>query len=64
MMETISTFETLANIYQTTRQNIPEDSHLHLNTVLEHRSFGIETSSGKKICFNIVLILRFIILIN
>jgi hypothetical protein len=29
MMEAISTSETLANLYETTRRNIPEDSHLH-----------------------------------
>jgi hypothetical protein len=29
MMETVSSSETWANIYQTTRRNIPEDSHLH-----------------------------------
>jgi hypothetical protein len=28
MMETASTFETSVNIYQTTRRNIPEESHL------------------------------------
>jgi hypothetical protein len=30
MMETASTSETLVNFYQTTRRNIPEDSHLHI----------------------------------
>jgi hypothetical protein len=29
MMETASTSETPVNIYQNTRRNIPEDSHLH-----------------------------------
>jgi hypothetical protein len=28
-MEAISTYETSVNFYQTTRRNIPEDSHLH-----------------------------------
>jgi hypothetical protein len=28
MMEAVSTFETPVNFYQTTRRNIPEDSHL------------------------------------
>jgi hypothetical protein len=28
MMGTVSTFETSADIYQTTRRNIPEDNHL------------------------------------
>jgi hypothetical protein len=29
MTETVSTSETSANIYQTTRRNIPEDGHHH-----------------------------------
>jgi hypothetical protein len=29
MMETARTSETSVNVYQTTRCNIPEDSHLH-----------------------------------
>jgi hypothetical protein len=29
MMEATSTSETSVNLYQTTRRNIPEDSHLH-----------------------------------
>jgi hypothetical protein len=29
MMEAVSRFETSVNFYQTTRRNIPEDSHLH-----------------------------------
>jgi hypothetical protein len=29
MMETVSSCETPVNIYQTTRRNNPEDSHLH-----------------------------------
>jgi hypothetical protein len=33
MMETASTSETSINFYQTTRRNIPEDSHLHFATV-------------------------------
>jgi hypothetical protein len=28
-MEAVSSSETSVNIYQTTRRNIPEDSHLH-----------------------------------
>jgi hypothetical protein len=30
MMEAVSTSQTSANFYQTTRRNIPEDSHLHI----------------------------------
>jgi hypothetical protein len=29
MMEAVSTSEKLVNVYQTTRHNNPEDSHLH-----------------------------------
>jgi hypothetical protein len=29
-MEAASTSETLVNFYQTTRRNVPEDSHLHI----------------------------------
>jgi hypothetical protein len=29
MMEAVSFSETLASVYQTTRQNVPEDSDLH-----------------------------------
>jgi hypothetical protein len=30
MMEAVTTFETSVNFYQTTRHNVPEDSHLHI----------------------------------
>jgi hypothetical protein len=30
MMKTVNISETSVNIYQTTRHNIPEDSHLHI----------------------------------
>jgi hypothetical protein len=30
MMEAVSTSETLVNFYETTRRNIPKDSHLQL----------------------------------
>jgi hypothetical protein len=29
MIEAASTYETSVNFYQTTRRNIPEDSHIH-----------------------------------
>jgi hypothetical protein len=29
MMDAVSTSETLVNVYQTTRRNNPQDSHLH-----------------------------------
>jgi hypothetical protein len=38
MMEAASTSETLVNLYQTTRRNIPEDSHL-LNIKFFQRGF-------------------------
>jgi hypothetical protein len=34
LMEAVSSSETSVNIYQTTRHNIPEDSHLHVHIVL------------------------------
>jgi hypothetical protein len=34
MMEAASTSETSVNFYQTTRRNIPEDSHLQIPTYL------------------------------
>jgi hypothetical protein len=37
MIEAVSNSETPENIYQTTRRNNPEDSHLHI-----HRSHGTE----------------------
>jgi hypothetical protein len=30
MLEAVSTFETSVNFYQTSRRNIPEDSHLQI----------------------------------
>jgi hypothetical protein len=34
MMYAVSTSETSVNLYQTTRRNIPEDTHLHLQSIL------------------------------
>jgi hypothetical protein len=34
MMQAVSTSETSVNFYQTTRRNIPEDSHLHHHLLL------------------------------
>jgi hypothetical protein len=34
MMEAARTFETSINLYQTTRRNNPEDSHLHIDCLL------------------------------
>jgi hypothetical protein len=33
LMEAVCTPETLVNFYQTARRSIPEDSHLHTETV-------------------------------
>jgi hypothetical protein len=42
MMEAVRTSETSANFYQTTRRNIPEDSHLHTrcreNLISQHNA--------------------------
>jgi hypothetical protein len=38
MMEAESTSETSVNFYQTTRRNIPEDSHLHIRRRLKLKS--------------------------
>jgi hypothetical protein len=35
MMEAVNTYETSVNVYQTTRLNNPEDSHLHYSVFLE-----------------------------
>jgi hypothetical protein len=37
MMKAESTFETSVSLYQTTRRNIPEDSHLYLSNSTERR---------------------------
>jgi hypothetical protein len=44
MMEAVSTFETLVSFCQTTRRDIPEDSHLHIRlreNLKCHLKFGI-----------------------
>jgi hypothetical protein len=43
-METASTFETSVNLYQTTRRNIPEDSHLQV---------GFSSGRSLKNCYRI-----------
>jgi hypothetical protein len=40
MMETASSFETSVNFYQTTRRNIPEDSHLYVVSQFSPASAG------------------------
>jgi hypothetical protein len=39
IMEAVSTSETLVNFYQTTRRNIPGDSHLHTRRSEDLKSF-------------------------
>jgi hypothetical protein len=46
MMEAVSTSEMSVNFYQTTRRNIPEDSHLH-NRRLENLKTYLKTLSLK-----------------
>jgi hypothetical protein len=41
MMEAARTSETLVNFYQTTRRNIPEDSHLLTYRRENLKSFGL-----------------------
>jgi hypothetical protein len=54
MIEAVSTSETSVNFYQTTRRNIPEDSHLHtrmhenVNNLLW---FAPETKFGPELRF-------------
>jgi hypothetical protein len=42
MMEAVNTSETSVNFYETTRRNIPEDSHLHIRhreNIKSHKMF-------------------------
>jgi hypothetical protein len=45
-MEAVSTSETSVNFYQTTRRNIPEDSHLHTRRCENLKSHGNEPSGS------------------
>jgi hypothetical protein len=36
MMEAVSMSETSVNFYETTRRNMPEESHLHITIVFFH----------------------------
>jgi hypothetical protein len=45
MMEAASTSETSVNLYQTTRRNYPEDSHLHTRHRENLKSHLITASS-------------------
>jgi hypothetical protein len=38
MMEAVNSFETSVNFYETTRRNIPEDSHFHLERLPANRN--------------------------
>jgi hypothetical protein len=51
MMEAVSTSETSVNIYQTTRRNIPEDSHLLTGRREEVKS---QSCSSFQNCYNFV----------
>jgi hypothetical protein len=43
MMEAVGTSETSVNFYQTTRRNIPEDSHLHTRRRENLKSHLVQT---------------------
>jgi hypothetical protein len=47
MMEAVSTSETSVNFYQTTRRNIPEDSHLHNR---RRKNLKSKINSERKTC--------------
>jgi hypothetical protein len=44
MMETVSTFQMSVILYQSTRRNIPEDSHLHLENLYSEVQNGFTHS--------------------
>jgi hypothetical protein len=52
MIEAVSTYETSVNFFQTTRRNIPEDSHLHIrrreNLKSHHRHSSCLTLQSRK----------------
>jgi hypothetical protein len=51
MMEEVSAFEMSVNFYQTTRRNIPEDSHLHFPAITENFFlFGTENRIHLTVC--------------
>jgi hypothetical protein len=54
MMEAASTFETSVHCYQSTRRNIPEDSHLQIHTFL---ILPLQSLTIKKIPMNFTEIL-------
>jgi hypothetical protein len=56
MMEATSTSETSVNIYQTTRRNSPEDSHLHCGKRF-HNSFNF---SNYNLIFPVVFSLEIV----
>jgi hypothetical protein len=47
MMEAASTSETSVNFYQTTRRNIPEDSHLHIRRSEKLKSHDVDIASSR-----------------
>jgi hypothetical protein len=53
-MEAASTSETSVNFYQTTRRNIPEDSHLHAprRENLKFHHLNVRTTKPFNVIFN------------
>jgi hypothetical protein len=47
----VSTSETSVNFYQTTRRNIPDDSHLHIRRCGNRNSHQVETDSRNIISY-------------
>jgi hypothetical protein len=56
-MEAVNTSETSVNIYQTTRRNIPEDSHLHTRLRENPKSHQIFNSFNMLSCFLVLTLL-------
>jgi hypothetical protein len=49
MMESVSTFETSINLYETARHNIPDNSHLHIlrrENLKSHRDECVSVKQG------------------
>jgi hypothetical protein len=55
MMEAVSSCETSANIYRTTRRNILEDCHLHISKYFNSRNKKENASSSLQHCYELSL---------
>jgi hypothetical protein len=56
MMEAMNNSETSVNSYETTRRNIPEDSHLHTRRRENLKSFWFYLATGKSQAFYTLVI--------